>query len=95
MTTEATKLPCSECGADCACDHVHCDETRDLRARLASSERREWAMRTLVTAEIALLRAWARESRDGGWSTHQVDPMKRRADDLARALADDGRRDHG
>jgi hypothetical protein len=40
-----------------------------------------------LKAEVALLRAWARESREGGWSTHQVDPMNRRADDLGAVLA--------
>lgn len=28
---------------------------------------------------------WARQSVQGGWSTHQVDPMKRAADDMRRA----------
>lgn len=34
----------------------------------------------------ALLEAWARESVDGGWSTHQVDAMRRRSD-VCRAFA--------
>jgi hypothetical protein len=28
------------------------------------------------------LERWANESRNGGWSTHQVDPMRRLADKL-------------
>lgn len=32
--------------------------------------------------EVIQLRQWAVESRSGGWSTHQVAPMRRRADDL-------------
>ena len=27
---------------------------------------------------------WAEESRRGGWSTHQVDPMRAKADQLRR-----------
>jgi hypothetical protein len=30
---------------------------------------------------------WANESRSGGWSTHQVDPMRRKADELRRFAA--------
>ena len=30
------------------------------------------------------LDAWAAESRAGGWSTHQVDPMRKLADSLRR-----------
>ena len=30
---------------------------------------------------------WANESRSGGWSTHQVDPMRRKADELRRFVA--------
>ncbi len=33
----------------------------------------------LLKAEARLLLRWACESEDGGWSTHQVDPMRRRA----------------
>lgn len=36
-----------------------------------------------VIREIAnQLLVWARESKDGGWSTHQVGPMERKALDL-------------
>lgn len=41
----------------------------------------------LLEAEAALLDAWARESREGGWSTHQVDPMRLRARDLRERAA--------
>jgi hypothetical protein len=43
-----------------------------------------------LRSEIALLRAWARESREGGWSTHQVQPMLDRANDLALLLCGAG-----
>lgn len=36
----------------------------------------------------ALLDAWARESVDGGWSTHQVDANRKRADQCRRLSAD-------
>jgi hypothetical protein len=32
--------------------------------------------------EIRQLRKWALESEAGGWSTHQTEPMRRRANDL-------------
>jgi hypothetical protein len=37
--------------------------------------------------EAALLERWAAESRNGGWSTHQVDAQLRRAADLRAQLA--------
>lgn len=33
------------------------------------------------------LRTWANESRNGGWSTHQVDPMRRKADEIDEVLS--------
>jgi hypothetical protein len=56
-----------------------------------STETRETPLRRAVEIlfrEAALLDAWARESREGGWSTHQVDPMRRRADELRRAASE-------
>jgi hypothetical protein len=38
--------------------------------------------------EIATLRRWADESVRGGWSTHQVQPMRDRANALALILCD-------
>jgi hypothetical protein len=35
-----------------------------------------------LAAEVKQLREWALESRRGGWSTHQVEAMRRRADEL-------------
>jgi hypothetical protein len=32
------------------------------------------------------LRRWAVESREGGWSTHQVGPMRRKADEIDEIL---------
>ena len=43
-------------------------------------------LRELIQCEAILLDAWARESREGGWSTHQVDPMRNRADELRRLV---------
>lgn len=44
-------------------------------------------LREALRDEAARLEAWARESLQGGWSTHQVGPMRKRADELRR-LAD-------
>ena len=33
------------------------------------------------------LKAWANESENGGWSTHQVDPMRKRAQFLRKEIA--------
>jgi len=35
---------------------------------------------------IRQLDRWARESRAGGWSTHQVEPQRKLADDLRRFI---------
>lgn len=40
-----------------------------------------------VSAMADQLDDWARESRSGGWSTHQVEPMTRKADELRRQAA--------
>ena len=40
-----------------------------------------------ISDEIEQLEMWAKESKTGGWSTHQVDPMRRRADQLRQVLA--------
>jgi len=33
------------------------------------------------------LRRWAIESKTGGWSTHQVEPMRRLADEIDETLS--------
>ena len=38
----------------------------------------------VIEAEADQLDQWADESRSGGWSTHQVTPMRQRADELRR-----------
>ena len=53
----------------------------DLKARVARAI-------DALRAEARQLDVWAVQSREGGWSTHQVDPMRKRADDLRR-LADE------
>jgi hypothetical protein len=57
-----------------------------IRQALRDQEAEIARLRGLLRDEASLLRAWARESRDGGWSTHQVDPMNRRADDITAHL---------
>jgi hypothetical protein len=39
-----------------------------------------------IREEIQQLRKWASESMIGGWSTHQVEPMRKRADQLEHLL---------
>lgn len=41
----------------------------------------------LLMEEADLLDRWAQQSITGGWSTHQVDPMRERADELRRKAA--------
>ena len=43
-------------------------------------------LRAAVEQDIAQLETWAAESVKGGWSTHQVDAMRKRADELRRVL---------
>jgi len=48
------------------------------------------AVETAVESHIAManqLDKWAVESREGGWSTHQVDPMIAKANELRRIAA--------
>jgi hypothetical protein len=40
----------------------------------------------MLEAEASQLDTWADESERGGWSTHQVQPMRRRADEIRRSL---------
>lgn len=54
-----------------------CDEVGRLR-----SERDE--MRDALLGIARQLDEWAKESWGGGWSTHQVKPMRRKADELRR-----------
>jgi hypothetical protein len=60
---------------------------QSLREQLVTLESSLAEAVGVIKSEVALLRAWARESREGGWSTHQVDPMNRRADDLSAVLS--------
>jgi hypothetical protein len=43
-------------------------------------------LEAILREEIATLRRWADESQHGGWSTHQVGPMRERANRLALVL---------
>lgn len=40
----------------------------------------------LLLKIAAQLEAWANESKVGGWSTHQVDPMRKLADEIRREV---------
>lgn len=64
------------------------DSVDPLVVRLGEVTTQLEAANALLRNESALLRAWARESREGGWSTHQVDPMKRRADEIDAHLSE-------
>jgi hypothetical protein len=41
-----------------------------------------------IRDEISLLEKWAQESKVGGWSTHQVEPQLKRANELKILLFD-------
>jgi len=43
-------------------------------------------LRLALTEMIGQLDRWAAASVTGGWSTHQVDPMRREADRLRKVL---------
>ena len=53
------------------------DDLKAARARVGLLEK-------VLIEEANQLDAWADESRTGGWSTHQVEPMRKRADTLRR-----------
>lgn len=44
-------------------------------------------LKQLLREEIIQLRQWAIETEAGNWSSHQVEPMQRRANDLELELA--------
>jgi len=41
-----------------------------------------------IKKEIELLEKWANQSIKGGWSTHQVEPQRNRANELKALLYD-------
>lgn len=45
-----------------------------------------------INDEVEQLEAWAYQSEDGAWSTHQVLPMRERADKLRQLLHKCGHR---
>jgi len=61
--------------------------TRLIAAAPALHARCDAAVTDLLD-EAALLDEWAKASRDGGWSTHQVKPMQDRANELRRRVED-------
>jgi len=44
------------------------------------------SLRGEIEKTITQLHRWADESLRGGWSTHQVEPQRRFADDLGKAM---------
>lgn len=68
-------------------DHPSVGKNLTLPIREAAQDPRDARIKELETALIEQanqLDKWATESREGGWSTHQVDPMKKKADELRR-----------
>lgn len=59
----------------------------ELRTRAELTESRLNTAHALLKTEAILLRTWACESREGGWSTHQVGPMNKRADEIDARIA--------
>jgi hypothetical protein len=57
-------------------------ETMDNAAILGTVE----CLVGLLQEEATQLDRWAVEAREGGWSTQQVDPMRRRASDIRAEL---------
>jgi hypothetical protein len=47
----------------------------------------EQGLRALLQRIELQLEKWANESRTGGWSTHQVEPMRKLADEIRMALS--------
>lgn len=47
----------------------------------------EQALISLLRRIESQLEAWANESRTGGWSTHQVEPMRKLADEIRMRLS--------
>lgn len=54
---------------------------------------REWMMKANRLDALVMLRSlakqlnqWAEQSRNGGWSTHQVEPMRNKAAEIHRFL---------
>lgn len=64
------------------------DSVDPLVVRLGEVTTKLEAANALLRDEATLLRAWARESREGGWSTHQVAPMNKRADEIQAHLSE-------
>lgn len=51
---------------------------------------------TQMLVELAAqLEKWATESREGGWSTHQVDPMRRKVQEICDHLSPKLKKDWG
>ena len=69
---------CTKCETS---DYSWVEELRKDVERLRSENE---SLRKWLLDEATLLDAWAKESQKGGWSTHQVGPMKERANDLRR-----------
>jgi hypothetical protein len=47
-------------------------------------------MAELLTGDAAQMERWAFESQNYGWSTHQVEPMKKRAASIRQGMSSVG-----
>lgn len=56
----------------------------EIRAVIATEREKLELYREVLRSEANLLDDWAQQSVKGGWSTHQVEPMRKRADELRR-----------
>jgi hypothetical protein len=60
-------------------------EPKDVAAITTALDRIK-SLEDCLAAEARQLDAWAAENVTGRWSTHQVEPMRRRADEIRRVL---------
>jgi hypothetical protein len=60
--------------------------TEETSATVDARDTRIAELEAALEDEVTQLHAWANESLNGGWSTHQVDPMRKRASYLLSAL---------
>lgn len=76
-------------GSQAACCDLDSDLITKEIVEIARVALLELARNTVLTMreEAEQLEKWADESQIGGWSTHQVDPMRKRAAELRTAAA--------
>lgn len=64
-------INCGEIGNWCRCGETDSDSTNGIKMANMNQQTRQ-----LLTHIAQQLETWARQSREGGWSTHQVEPQK-------------------